>query len=163
MKEIWKDIKGYEGIYEVSSLGRIKSNYKDIPVMLVGHYNRGYKSIGLYLNGHQKTRSVHQLVAIAFLNHIPCGMDLVVDHIDMDKSNNSVKNLQLITNRENISRSYKNKSSKHTGICWYKNYNKWMAHIRINGVKKTLGYFEKEIDAHKKYQEALKIYLNNSN
>ena len=100
-------------------------------------------------------RTVNQIMAIAFLSHKPCGHKIVVDHIDNNKLNNKLYNLQLITHRENISKDKKG-SSKYTGVCWHKIKNKWQSSIAINGKIKYLGIFTNEIEAAQAYQNELK-------
>ena len=107
--EIWRDVINYKGIYQVSNLGRVKSLKRkgclNDRILKPKPTSRGYLKVTLCINNEIKYKTVHQLVAEAFLNHTPCGMALVVDHIDNDKLNNCVNNLQVITQREN---SYKN-------------------------------------------------------
>ncbi len=154
-KEVWKDIPNYEGLYQVSNLGNIKSFKKSKEVILKNCLNsKGYYIVNLH-NNKAKTFQVHQLVAIAFLNHKPCGLKLVVDHINNDCLDNRLDNLQIVTNRQNVSKDIKNKTSKYTGVCWHKTKLKWMCGIRIQNKIKHLGYFTDEHEAHLKYQEAL--------
>lgn len=156
MSEIWKDVKGYEGLYKVSNLGRVIS-YHHKPIILKQAVNsRGYSNINLCKNKTQKNVQVHQLVAVAFLNHTINGHKIVVDHIDGNKTNNTVSNLQLITNRENSTKDRKNGTSKYPGVSWHKYYNKWQAQIQIDGKKIYLGRYSNELDAAKAYQEKLK-------
>ena len=155
MEEEWKSIKGYEN-YKISSKGRVKSFKLNKGKLLKTGVNiHGYKKVNLCKNGKLKYKTVHQLVAVAFLNHTPCGLKLVVNHIDFDKLNNNVSNLEIVTSRENGNRKHIKSSSKYTGVSWYKPRNKWRAQIRINGKKKHLGYFKCEILASNTYQKAL--------
>jgi hypothetical protein len=173
--EIWKDIPDYEGMYQVSNLGNVKSlgreklnNGKYLFISKEGILkptinDNGYCQVGLCKEGKTKTMTVHVLVAIAFLGHIPDGTRRIVpDHKDTDKSNNILSNIELITQRENIDRywSTRKTSSKYTGVCWHKIANKWMTKIHIDGKRKYLGLYEKEIDAHLAYQNALNEFLN---
>lgn len=110
MQEIWKDIKGYEGIYQVSNLGKVKSlNYKrgkhekEIKQVL---NSRGYLEVGLF-NGKVKTHRVHRLVAQTFIPN-PENKD-EVNHIDGNKKNNTVNNLEWNTSKENIHHAWENK------------------------------------------------------
>lgn len=103
MDEIWKDIEGYEGKYEVSNLGNVRSlNYRGtggIKLLKQGT-TRGYKLTCLYKNGKGKQYWVHRLVAIAFIpnpNNLP-----VVNHKDENPSNNNVNNLEWCTQEYNI-------------------------------------------------------------
>jgi len=154
--EIWKSIEGYED-YEVSNLGRVKSFKVNKVKIMKGTVNSlGYYRVKLSRNKKNKIFNVHVLMAKAFFNHTPDGnKGLVVDHIDNNKLNNKLDNLQLISNRENLSKD-RSGASKHTGVSWYKARSKWLAGIRINGVRKHLGYFINEEEASKAYQKALK-------
>jgi len=116
--EIFKDIPGYEGIYQVSDLGRVKSlKFNKEKILKPGVNNHGYYTVVL-CKGKRKTINVHQLVAMAFLNHEPCGYNgLIVDHKDNNPLNNRLSNLQLISQRENTSKDKKG-SSKYTGVSW---------------------------------------------
>jgi hypothetical protein len=109
--EIWKRIFGFPG-YEVSTHGRIRS-FKDFQGRLMGvpHMikpiinNNGYRKVVLYdQNAVPHQKSIHRLVAMAF---IPTdNRSLVVDHLDGDKSNNHVDNLEWVSNKENSIRAY---------------------------------------------------------
>ena len=159
-KEVWLPVKGYEGIYEVSNLGRVKSLvriYRTKEKILKGGINsRGYITVNLVKNKIYNNYSIHKLVAIAFLNHEPCGMDVVVDHINCDKLDNNVENLQLTTNRYNCSKDKKNCTSKYTGVHWNKTANKWQSRIRIGEKRFYLGSFDCELAAAKAYNDKLK-------
>lgn len=164
--EIWKEIKGFED-YEVSNLGRVKSldriviysngrdrDYKG-KVLKLKINTAGYPTVNLYKNAKSKTKMIHQLVAVAFLNHTPCGYKLVVDHKNGNKLDNALDNLHVITTRKNTSKGFKNCSSKHTGVTWHKSNKKWMSYITVNKKTKHLGYFTDESEAAKAYQNAL--------
>jgi hypothetical protein len=167
MEEIWKDIPDYEGLYQVSNLGRVKSLTREwvnqigvkcrrngtIKKLYVE--NRGYVIVNLWRNSKGKTYFVHQLVAMAFLGHIPNGLKLVVDHINDNPSDNKVENLQIVTQRFNSCKTQGKYSSKYKGVYWGKNINKWRAQIEIKGIKKQLGSFDCELKAHQAYQNAL--------
>lgn len=111
MKEIWKDIKGYENIYQVSSLGRVKSLDKQIirsngykqtfksRLLKPALSNNNYLTVALCNNGKQKTHTVHRLVAETFIenkNNYKC-----INHIDENKQNNRVDNLEWCTYKYN--------------------------------------------------------------
>lgn len=108
-EEIWKDVPSYEGLYEVSSLGNIKSLRRN--KILYPSKEHGYLKTSLRKDGKQRHFSIHQLVAMAFLGHEPCGHKVVVDHINENKLDNRIENLQIITNKENVIKSIKLKKS----------------------------------------------------
>ena len=151
--EEYRLIKGFKN-YEVSNLGNVR-RIGSINNLKPSKDKKGYLRVYLSIDCKQKTIRVHQLVAIAFLNHTPCGMSLLVDHKDENKLNNNYLNLQLINNRENVSKSKINCSSIYTGVCFDKSRKKWSAEIRIGKKRKKLGRFEQEIDAHNAYQKEL--------
>lgn len=114
-EEIWKDIKGFEGLYKVSNKGNIYSLYSN-KILKWKTNNRGYHSIGLYKNGKVYYRLIHRLVAEHFVpnpNNYP-----QVNHKDENKSNNCADNLEWCTNHYNalygtrIERTVNNKSYK---------------------------------------------------
>jgi len=158
--EVWKDIPNYEGMYQVSDLGRVKSlkrkGCKNDKILKNNTDNYGYLNVNLSKNKVLKTFKVHKIVAIMFLGHEPNGHKIVVDHIDNDKSNNKLSNLQLITQRENLSKDCKDCASKYIGVSWSKASNKWLSRILINGKPKFLGSFIDELDAAEAYQKELK-------
>ena len=171
MEEIWKDIPEYEGLYQVSNLGNVKS-LKRVVYQSNGHRQTvrerilkagidvyGYLIVRLSKYGKLRTFTVHKLVAMVFLNHTPCGMKMVVNHIDNNPTNNRVSNLEIISQRDN-SYTHHIGTSKYKGVCWNSARNKWMADIRINGKKKYLGLFENELDASQAYQNKLKEINN---
>ena len=160
--EIWKPIKGYEEYYSISSYGRVISYWnKKKPRILKQNLNKGYLLLGLHKpNTKYKTFFIHKLVAQHFLNHTPSLYKEVVDHIDNNSLNNNLSNLQLLSNRENSSKDKVGGSSKYVGVYWHKFGQKWSAAIRINGKKKHIGTYTKELDAHNAYQSVLKS-LNN--
>lgn len=154
--EIWKDIENYEGIYQVSNLGNIKSlKFNKEKILKPTIDGASYYSVNLYKNGVQKNFSIHKLVAISFLNHIPCGFNLVINHKDFNRLNNKVDNLEIITNRENTNKKHIKSSSEYVGVYWCKDKNKWRSQINYNGKTKHLGYFINEIEAHFAYQNEL--------
>ena len=125
MQEIFKDVIGWEGYYEVSNLGRIFSKervlqyipHKHIGKVVDKKVNRkeraqkvnkhtGYKMINLNKDGFMKNETVHSMVAKAFIGEIKKGY--TVNHKDGNKINNNLENLEIITNAENIRHAFKN-------------------------------------------------------
>ena len=101
MQEIWKDIKGYEGKYQVSNSGNVRAtNYNNTKkVKILKQYIRNkYLSVRLCKNGKGKHLKVNRLVAESFIKK----PELEVNHIDGNKYNNKVENLEWCTKKENI-------------------------------------------------------------
>ena len=96
--EIWKNIPSYDGVYQVSNLGRIK-NLKSGMILKPQERRHGYLSVWLYGNGKRKQLSIHRIVAEAFCNH-PVGKD-EVNHINEDKQDNRAENLEWVSHKEN--------------------------------------------------------------
>lgn len=101
-----KDIPGYEGLYAASISGKIWSYYSNQWLKEIKEYN-GYYTVSLYKDKKMKKCLVHRLIAITFLGEVPEGMN--VDHIDGNKANNELSNLQYLTVAQNTSKSNKGK------------------------------------------------------
>lgn len=169
--EIWKDIPNYEGLYQVSNIGRIKSltryvnhNYGGLRIVKerirkLNHNSSGYLCVMLNKKGFKVNIAVHILEVIAFLNHNPKGNKIVINHIDFNILNNKLSNLEIVTNRENTNKKHLKSSSKYTGVSWYKKYNKWVSKINYGGKQYHLGYFINEYAAHLAYEKRLKEVL----
>jgi hypothetical protein len=156
MQEIWKDIPGYEGLYQVSNYGNILTlSDRWGKQRLLKNVLNAYNYYQVNLSG--KLYRVHQLVAMAFLSHKPNGYETVVNHIDNNPLNNRLDNLELVSNRYN--------SSCHrtdAGVSWDKRTNKWKGDIRIWKTKLYLGRFTDKQEALDMYQLALaNIHLYN--
>ena len=153
--EVWENIPDFES-YQVSNLGNVKSfKYGKKRILKHPINGKGYYQVTVYENKKPSKKTINQLMAMAFLNHKPCGHKIVVDHIDNNKLNNKLYNLQLITNRENSSKDRKG-TSKYTGVYLAKGSKKWRGSIRINGKNKNLGVFTDEMEAAQAYQNELK-------
>ena len=165
--EIWRDIPGYKNLYQASSLGRIKSLRRKRSTngwlkerILQLQLSKGYNKIQLHKNTKVRTFWVAQLIAIVFLGHKPSGHKIVVDHIDGNKLNNNILNLQLITQRDNASKDRwkTNYTSKYVGVSWSKNSNKWISQTHINGKTIYIGSYDSEEIAKGAYD----YYLSNT-
>lgn len=102
MIEIWKPVIGYEGLYEVSNRGRVKSlNYLRTgrEKILKERIHQGYNRVTLFKNGVGKEHAVHRLVWNAFKGPIPKG--LVINHLNEIKNDNRLCNLEICTSKEN--------------------------------------------------------------
>jgi len=159
MAEYWKYIKGYNRNYEISNYGRVKSvkygKERILKNQLTGPKNRQYHSVGLHNENGQKMVLVHKLMAITFLNHIPNGRNIVVDHINNNQFDNTLGNIQIISHRENVTKDLKPGLSQFVGVTLNRSTGKWISYIQIDNHKIYLGTFEDEMDAGIAYQEAL--------
>lgn len=169
-EEVWRDISGYEGYYQVSSLGKVRSLDRVVPTKdggerfckgrtIEGLVNRGYRQVNLNRDSIGRTYNFSQLVAMAFLGHEPNGGVLVVDHINGNRSDNRVENLRIVTQRANKSICFRSNedsfSSKYVGVNWHKGTSKWITQIRYGEAVIHLGLFTSETEASKAYQSAL--------
>jgi len=162
--EIWKSVRGYEGIYEISNMGSLRrleridtytvGSGKEIRRPLKGMKVTTVKKDGRYWftslskNGKRKNFYIHRLVAYHFIGEIPPKM--VVNHLDMDINNNRADNLEIVSNRENYIHGARNKnhSSEYIGVSWNTRRSKWIAMVRNDAGSKTyLGAFNDEEDA----------------
>ena len=157
--EIWKDVIGYEGFYQVSNIGRLKSlsRVKDSPfgsftsqeqILATRLTKFGYIRAMLQRSGIRKMYNVHRIVAISF---IPNPLNLPqVNHIDGNKSNNNVGNLEWVSVSENGTHAFLNKTtqSNNWGIMREKRYNTWTVVLLIAPkTKKYFGSFKSLEDA----------------
>ena len=166
--EIWKDIKGFEGIYKISDLGNIKSlsrydhyingksRFRKELILKQRKDNTGYFRVCLTKDKKQKVFHVHHLMAISFLNHSTDNRKIVIDHINNNRSDNKLDNLQIISNRENTSKDRSGYSSNYVGVSWYKKSKKWRANIHYNNKQNHLGFFDTELEASNANQQKLK-------
>ena len=119
--EVWRPVVGAEGRYEVSSLGRVRSLLRKVPQVLkptVGTH--GYMTLYIYADGKRRLRSVHQLVAEAFIGPRPDGVD--VRHLNGVKSDCRAVNLAFGSRSQNMldaveHRQNVNSQKTHCGVC----------------------------------------------
>lgn len=116
-KEVWKNIRGYEGLYQVSNLGRVKSlqrlrRNRSGMAMIKGRIlshnitKNGYHLVQLHNDGERKDFLVHRLVYAAFVGDIPEGFE--INHRDECKDNNTLNNLDLMNHSENCNWATRN-------------------------------------------------------
>jgi hypothetical protein len=155
---IWKDVIGFEGLYLVSNTGLIRSierksvntgSYSGYVLvkerLLKQTINRlGYHVVTLHKGGVRYFKIVHRLVAESFLDNYSSYKE--VNHKDLNKSNNSVVNLEWCDRKHNVNHMYSNKhkSSNYKGVSYVKDRNKWYAYVDLNGKRLYLGKFESE-------------------
>lgn len=110
--EEWRPIVGFEGWYSVSNLGRIRrengiSNRTKPGFILKNFLNsQGYPRVDLHVNGRRYSRQVHQLVALTFIGPCPHGKE--INHIDSNRDNPNLLNLEYVTRSENTLHAYRN-------------------------------------------------------
>jgi hypothetical protein len=166
--EIWLPVIGYEGRYEVSNIGRVKSIIFEKHKILKPGYWGGYAKVGLSINGKKESFMVHVLVARMFIGPRPEG--LFIDHLDNNPKNNRSDNLEYVTPRENVVRGKccmlnENKYSKFYGVSYSKRDFKWCVSRRVT-IKKGhqkdihLGLFDSEIDANEVWLKFKDMSIN---
>ena len=161
--EIWKDIPVYEGLYQVSSFGRVKSlsrtvyigahskRIKPENIKIPTMSKKGYYCICLCDNGRQCSRLLHRLVAEAFIL-MENDYQNQVNHINGDKSDNTINNLEWVTRRENTCHCYLSKKPNINNIGISKRPTKrceaiWYVSITLNKKRFHLGTFKSESEA----------------
>ena len=159
--EVWKDVPDYKGHYQVSNLGNIRS-IKFNKIKKIKHLISTSKRwrVNLYIKGKKPSTNnrISVLVAEAFLNHKRSGHKLVVDHIDNNKTNDNLYNLQIITQRQNLTKDRKNRTG-YTGV--NKVGNRFYAGIKIGKKSIWLGSYKTPEEASNAYQK--KLYKINNN
>lgn len=175
--EVWKAIPGYEGLYEVSSWGKVKGLkrlvgyrrqgfFKWVSEKILTNHIRGtYEFVNLYKENKRNPQNVNVLVAMVFLENYD--KNKLVNHKDKNKLNNYYKNLECVSSRENVTFSINKKttSSSYVGVCvsYKKNkngktYKQISSEISVLGKRIGLGSFKTEEEAHQAYLSALKKY-----
>ena len=174
-KEIWKDVINFEGIYKVSNLGNVKRIFGTIGVNLKYKHNYnlkpldngfGYFRIKLSKNGVSKRYMLHRIIAEAFL--LNPNKLRVVNHINENKKDNRLINLEWCTHSENslkyneLNPIRKNTIKKSKGYVLDKRTGIFYSRIGVNGKNIHLGSFNTKEDAiqayNKAYDEKIKLY-----
>jgi hypothetical protein len=169
--EKWKDVAGYEGYYQISNFGRVRSldrnetNINNVTRKLKGSLKstfinqHNYVLVTLSKNNENKAFCLHRLVAEAFISN-PNNLD-EVNHKDRNKRNNFLSNLEWCTSRENThhARTKMISTSKYIGVSYSPNdkINPWVSRITINGKVKYIGRYLNEKLAYKAYLNECKI------
>ena len=138
--EEWRDIPNYDGVYQISNLGRVRTMkpYRNLPAprLITRCLHKppaAYWMVSLYHNRVQRAWFVHQLVALAFIGPRPEGHE--VNHIDLDKQNNRFRNLEYRTHRGNVQHAFANGAIKTEH--WSKREpNRAVLNCTQNGIKR---------------------------
>ncbi len=163
VEEVWKDIEGYDGYYQISNLVRVRSwngdkkelkNRLETPIILA-HLNQGqgYLAVILAKNKVARQHKIHRLVATYFIPN-PNNYEFV-NHINFDRKDNRIENLEWVSRRENITHGILNKktASKYPGVTRYNDKRApkskfWRARIVVDKKEIFLGLHKEEIDAY---------------
>lgn len=159
MTELWGDIAGFEGFYQVSNQGRIKSLTRrivrsdGIEIVIKERIRahtlnaNGYPRLNLCREGVNYGLEIHRLVAIAFVSN-PNNLRHV-NHKDKNPQNNNDWNLEWVTNRENATHKFigTGKTSKYPGVSYSEGRKKWVAQCQLNGIAHNLGRYISEEQA----------------
>lgn len=156
MQEIFKEVLNFPN-YQVSNLGRVKSYAKGKEFFLKPKINiDNYFEVALYSSGKRKSVRVNRLVMMTFLGQIPdYSSGIVVDHINNNKQDNRLENLQLVTVRLNNSKDRKGGASDFIGVFWSGRHKKWGSAIFYKKRRIHLGLFSNELEAANAYNNAL--------
>lgn len=172
--ETWKDIEEYKGLYKVSNNGLVKRLTNKVrksngvilsvkeKILKCSNHAGGYLSVRLSKNGKTRQFLIHVLVWEAFGNYKK-NLHMHIDHINENKKDNNIKNLQLLSHRQNNIKTLRLKN-KFTGVSFDKKRNKYSAYIYIHGKAKYLGRFDSKEEAYNAYIKRLSeiepLYLN---
>lgn len=145
--EIWNDVKDYAGHYLVSNTGKIK-NAKSGRILKPRIDRYGYVYYGFLKDKIHKQMNIHRVVALSFLTNYTDKKQ--VNHIDGNKLNNNLDNLEWVSYLENASHRSLNmkKSSQYLGVTFNKNEQKWKSQINYKGKKIGLGTYKTEAEAY---------------
>jgi hypothetical protein len=166
-KEIWKQVKSYEGLYEVSSLGNVKrvGSFRGVNKMYLNDYylkhrdnGKGYSRVKLTKENKSKMLMVHRLVAEAFIENPE--NKKCVNHKNLNKKDNYLSNLEWNTHSENTMHYSNNtplskqKIRKTKGYTYSEKDNLYISRIGIDCKTIVLGYFKTKEEAIKVYNDA---------
>jgi len=160
MKELWKDIKDFEGFYQISNLGIIKSLSRTANTYYGSRHVRervlkqnpdkdGYLTVCFSKNNKIKKIKIHRLVATYFVdnpNKLP-----QVDHIDENKTNNADSNLRWVVNLQNTNNYHSKNGTKKYGI--HLSSGRWRSRIKKDGKSISLGFFTDKEEAYQAFYD----------
>ena len=164
--EEWRAVPDWEGFYEISTFGRIRSLARRVSrgnhtrlvrarMMSICHDSDGYAIIVLQRDGIAFQKKVHRLVWQAFVGPVH-----LLDHKDRNRSNNMLANLRPATISQNgMNSKLRSNSSGIKGVCWDSTRTKWRASIKLHGRQRHLGYFDMIEDAAAAYAAAAVKYF----
>jgi hypothetical protein len=172
-EEIWKDISGYKGKYQVSNHGNVRSLDREVNSGGLGSKNRlsvkkgkqlknsltprGYVRVNLSEESNVKSKLVHSLVAQEFLEKD--SERPFVNHIDGNKLNNHISNLEYCNQRENfLHAKIFNKQKEFPYVSYVSKFNRFETSIQVNGKIIKLGRHKTQKDAFNSYLNALEKY-----
>jgi hypothetical protein len=155
--EEWRSVSGYEGAYEVSSMGRVRSfsSWKR-GELLRPRLAQGYPAVGLWQGGKPKYFSVHRLMGIAFeLIEPDDARD--IDHVNGIRHDNRIENLRAATRSQNLANGkQRDGASTFRGVWWHRQVGKWAASCG-SGPGSHLGLFASEVEAAIAYDDAARM------
>jgi len=161
MEEIWKDIKEFEGVYQISNYGRLKSlkryGRKQDKIIKPVLGKRGYFCYCLWNKQKAKNITIHRLVAQYFIPNQEGKRE--VNHKDLDKTNNAISNLEWVTPKENSTHACANlgtkKHSKKRGAYarTYKGKTSWISEMNYKNKRIYLGFYDTKEEAQKAYYD----------
>lgn len=163
--EIWKEVKGFEGIYEVSNAGKvrciertvIRRNGRPLRIkggeMYIGEDRYGYQIVNFNVNKKRYVKKVHRLVYESHIGYVNPYM--VIDHIDNNRKNNNVNNLQQITGRINTSKDRVKILNLPTGVFKNSSGTGYKAIIQIDNKTNYIGTYKTIKEADEAYKSVL--------
>jgi hypothetical protein len=165
MEEIWKPVVGYEGLYEVSNLGRIKAIRFGEKIMKLRYDKHNYLLVGLTKNNKYSVFLVHRIVLKSFIGLPKNGEEC--DHINRQRDDNRLENLRWVTRSKNQLNKTAHGKSKFKGVSYntfkysrkdgtYGVLSRIRSSIKINNNTVLLGYFETEEEAYRAYKTAFR-------
>lgn len=140
MSELWHDVLGFEGLYQISNFGRVKSKRGKI---LKPYLQNGYLRIGLYKNQEIKGIYIHRLVITAFIPKVE-GKN-IINHKDGNKLNNYVENLEWCNYSENIEHAYKHKLRTISNRAGEKSLHRKLTFKDIEYIRQNWDYNSREL------------------